>query len=395
MGAGDRGGFAGVRILLVSSSSGSRGGGELYLLYLGRALAERGHTPILWASKHSRMDELASGFASFGRVERCEYLNTYDRRLRSVRAFFDSRTAKQVLRSWESVRADFIHLNKQNLEDGLDLLKALKEIDTPSLCTIHLTQSARYLKAVAAGPRDAVSRRALQAYPGFLVTVLENRRTDLANFLGDSARIRMVSNGVPLFDLSKRESLRAAKRRELGIEDSQPLIVAVGRLVPQKRPLVFLEQASRVLKEQPQARFLWVGDGGLATAWDTEIHKRGLAHAVQRMGWQMDVTPFLFAADLFLHVAEFEGLPLAILEAMSAALPCAISRNLLGEMPFFDEHAAIAVDEDAAWASVLGDPEKLKSIGHRSRQLAEEHFSFGTMAANYEALYRESIAAAR
>lgn len=384
-----------MRILLVSSSSGSRGGGELYLLYLGRALAERGHTPILWASKHSRMEELANGFASFGQVARCDYLNTYDRRLRSISAFFDSAAAKRALVSWKAIGADVIHLNKQNLEDGLDLLKALKEIDTPSLCTIHLTQSAQYLRAIAAGARDIVARSALRSYPGLLVTVLENRRADLASFLGDSPRIRMVSNGVPLFDLSHRGPVRIAKRRELGIAEKQPLIVAVGRLVPQKRPLTFLEQASKILKQQPDARFLWVGDGELASAWDTEIHRLGLAHAVQRMGWQMDVTPFLFAADLFLHVAEFEGLPLAILEAMSAALPCAISKNLLREMPFFDDQSAIAVDDDGAWARVLGDAERLNSIGRRSRQLVEEQFSFGAMAANYEALYRESIAAAK
>jgi len=395
MDAGDRGDFANVKILLVSSSSGSRGGGELYLLYLGRALADRGHTPILWASSHSRMDELAKGFAAFGQVERCEYLNTYDRRLRSIGAFLDMKTADRARRSWEGIGADVIHLNKQNLEDGLDLLRALKAIETPSLCTIHLTQSARYLKAVGAGARDAVSRSALQSYPGSLVTVLENRRADLAAFLGDSPRIRMVSNGVPLFDLSQREAVRATKRRELGISEDQPLVVAVGRLVPQKRPLTFLDQAARILASQPDVRFLWVGDGAMANEWDQGIHQLGLAHAVQRIGWQMDVTPFLFASDLFLHVAEFEGLPLAILEAMSAALPCAISRNLLREMPFFDDHSAIAVDDDATWARVLGDREQLKGIGRRSRQLAEQQFSFGAMAASYEALYQEAIPTAR
>lgn len=384
-----------MKILLVSSSSGSRGGGELYLLYLGRALADRGHTPILWASSHSRMDELAKGFAAFGEVERCDYTNTYDRRFRSIAAFLDTKAANRARQSWERIGADVIHLNKQNLEDGLDLLRGLNAIKTPSLCTIHLTQSARYLKAVAAGARDAVSRRSLQSYPGALVTVLGNRRADLADFLGDSPRLRMVSNGVPLFDLSQRESLRVAKRRELGIAENHSLVVAVGRLVPQKRPLTFLDQAARILASQPNVRFLWVGDGIMANEWDQEIHRLGLAHAVQRVGWQMEVTPFLFASDLFLHVAEFEGLPLAILEAMSAALPCAIAKNLLREMPFFDDHSAIAVDDDAAWASVLGDREQLGALGRRSRELAEQHFSFGTMAASYEALYQEAISTAR
>ncbi len=158
MGAGHRGSAEIVKILLVSSSSGSRGGGELYLLYLGRALADRGHMPILWASSHPRMDELVNGFAAFGQVERCDYPNTYDRRLRSLGAYVDTKVTDRALQSWERIGAHVIHLNKQNLEDGLDLLRALRAIGTPSLCTIHLTQSARYLKAVLAGARDAISQ---------------------------------------------------------------------------------------------------------------------------------------------------------------------------------------------------------------------------------------------
>jgi glycosyltransferase involved in cell wall biosynthesis len=338
------------------------------------------------------MDELAENFASFGQVARYDYQNTYDRRFRSIGAYLDSATVRRVRQSWEAMGADYIHLNKQNLEDGLDLLKALRGMDTPNLCTIHLTQNARYLRAVAAGPRDAVSRAALHAYPGTLVTVLENRRTDLASFLGNSARIRMVENGVPLFDLSRAPAARVAKRQELGIAPTQPLIVAVGRLVPQKRPLVFIEQAAKILESQPDARFLWVGDGTLGTEWDTEVQKRNVSHAVRRVGWQQDVAPFLFAADVFLHVAEFEGLPLAILEAMSAGLPCAISRNLLQEMPFFDASSAIAVDNDASWAAVLGDHDRLLALGQRARRLAEEQFSFAVMAERYEKLYRESMA---
>src|SRR5688500_16843185 len=79
----------GMKILLVSSSSGSRGGGELYLLYLGRALAQRGHSLTLWASTHTRMDELANSFSGIGEVLRSPYRNTYDHRGRSISSYLD------------------------------------------------------------------------------------------------------------------------------------------------------------------------------------------------------------------------------------------------------------------------------------------------------------------
>lgn len=188
-----------MKVLLASSSSGSRGGGELYLVYLGQALAQRGHVVTLWASSNSRMDELARTFSRFGEVLRSDYENTYDQRGRSIESYLNFGASQRVASVWRKAAPDFIHVNKQNLEDGLDLLRAARLSGIPNLCTIHLTQSARYLKAKFSAPRDFVSRRALREYPGLLVTVLENRRCDLADFLGEAPRIRVIPNGVPLF----------------------------------------------------------------------------------------------------------------------------------------------------------------------------------------------------
>jgi glycosyltransferase involved in cell wall biosynthesis len=384
-----------MKILLVSSSSGSRGGGELYLLYLARALVERGHEPILWAATHPRMDELCALFAPVGRVVRADYTNMYDRRLRSIASHLDLSGARAAADSWRGIAPDFVHLNKQNLEDALDLQRAVRLSDLPSLATIHITQTAAYLRAKNAGMRDWISRRALDAYPGPLVAVLEQRTDDLRAFLGAQPRIRTVANGVELFDLAERQAIREAKRAELGVPADAPLFVAVGRMVPQKRPLHFIGAAKSIFRRVPRARFIWVGDGPLSDSWDATIAKQNLGYAIQRIGWQKNVRDFLFAADVFLHTAEFEGLPLAILEALSAGLPCAVTPNLLTEMPFFEADNSIAVGTDDAWADVFNDPARLRAIGQAGRRLAEERFSFARMAAEYETLYREVLAGRR
>ena len=384
-----------MKVLLASSSSGSRGGGELYLVYLGRALAHRGHAVTLWASSHPRMDELANTFSGFGDVLRSEYENTYDQRGRSIASYLNFGASRAVAAVWREAAPDFIHVNKQNLEDGLDLLRAARHCGVPNLATIHLTQSARYLRAKLAAPRDFVARRALRQYPGLLVTVLENRQRDLAGFLGDSPRLRMIPNGVPLFDLTHRASGRVSKRAELGFGTDDQLFIAVGRMVPQKRPLVFLEKAEQILRVLPEAKFLWVGDGALSGEWDVRVAAKGLGEKIRRLPWHNDVQSLLLAADVFLHVAEFEGLPLAILEAMSAALPCAITANLLGEMPFMTAGNSIAIGDDESWIGRLRDPASLRTLGAAARRLAEARFSFGKMAESYEALYRETMTARR
>jgi glycosyltransferase involved in cell wall biosynthesis len=93
------------------------------------------------------------------------------------------------------------------------------------------------------------------------------------------------------------------------------------------------------------------------------------------------------------HTAAFEGLPFAILEAMSAGLPCAITPNLMAEMPFLNENNSIAIGEDDRWVGVLSSPAQLQLLGQNGRKTAETQFSYNLMAERYESLYRESIAA--
>lgn len=382
-----------MKILLASSSSGSRGGGELYLLYLGRALAERGHEVTLWASSHFRMDELCEAFEEIGKVKRSDYRNTYDYGMRSVTNALNYVSSSRIAREWRALAPDIIHINKQNLEDGLDLLRAARLSGRPHLSTIHLTQTARYLRAQMAGMRDFMARRALKQDKGLLVCVLEERTQDLGRFLGDSNRARTVPNGVMLYDLSDHKRIREEHRNTLHIPSDHLLLVAVGRLVAQKRPFKFLELAERIHAKVPKTSFIWVGDGNMGAHWDAAVQDRKLNGTVRRLGWQSHVRDFLFAADAFVHTAQFEGLPLAILEAMSASLPCAITPNLLKDMPFLNEENSIAIGEDDQWVATLSNPERLRQLGANARRLAEEQFSFDLMAERYEALYKESIAA--
>ncbi len=376
-----------MRILLVSSSSGSRGGGELCLLYLARALADRGHELILFTSLHDRMNELSLAFSTIGICTRGPYKNTYDRRWRSLGSYLDVFTARTYTRFFPTTGPDVIHVNKQNLEDGLDLLRAARNSGIPNIAMMHITQSAAYLGAERAGLRDFVSRCALRKFPDLLVTTPGSREKDLVDFAGSADRVRTVMNGVPIPDLTTLREQRPKTRATLGIRDEELLFVAVGRMMPQKRPLLFLDRAKRALRILPNARFLWIGDGDLTTEFDAALVAKGLGDKIQRLPWQTDVPAFLAAADVFMHVAEFEGLAFAILEALAAGLPCAITPNLLGEMPFLNSSNSVAIGEDDAWLAAIQNP----AIGKAARELAESQFSYAKMAERYEAIYNEAI----
>src|SRR6266487_3999702 len=324
-----------MKILLVSSGSGSRGGGEIFLDYLGKGLADREHEVTTWMPAHPRMDELAGKVSRFGKVIRADYRNMYDYRTRTLATAFNWRTSRKIAPQWKKLKPDIIHVNKQNLEDGLDLLRAADRCGVPSVCRIHITQTARYLNARLPWLRDWIARRALNKYRGIIVTA---RRRAIEEFLRRSTRIETIFNGVPLVDLNQKQAMRAAKRHDLGLSSDDFLILGLARLVAQKQPFVFLELAKVIHQHFPAAKFLWVGDGKLSAQWDEWVAHESLGGVISRVHWQTDVLPFLFAGDLLLHVAKYEeGLPLAIAEAMAAGLPCAVTGDFAAEITFFHQ----------------------------------------------------------
>jgi len=379
-----------MKILFASSSSGSRGGGETFLVYLGEALAQRGHEVMLWASSHPRMDEVAARFGKFGAVHRAEYVNTYDRPRRSLGALLDRRTPTRAAREWTALKPDILHVNKQNMEDGLDLMRATQQMDVPSVCTIHITQSAAFLGAKAAWLRDWVSRRGLSGYRGALVAVSDARKADLTGFLRNGVEVAAIPNGVPT-PPPLPASERARRRAELGIAPDELAILAVGRMTAQKRPLLFLEIAARVAARVPEAKFFWIGDGPMAAEWDARAAALGIVSRAQRLGWREDVAGFLGSGDLLLHTAEYEGMPLAVLEAMAAGLPCAISEKLHKELPFLDEGNSIRVSDDNTLVEVLRDREELAKRARAAGELAAMQYSTEAMAAAYEELYQRRL----
>src|SRR5579863_8477691 len=146
-----------LRIALVSSSSGSRGGGEFYLCGLAEGLRALGHELVFVLAEHERMDELAALLVRFGEVRRIRYCNTYDRPLRCVGAMMARSDVRRLSAELAALRADVLHINKQNLEDGLDLLLAAQRSGSPTVATVHVTRSMHKLGSVGGFLRDWVA----------------------------------------------------------------------------------------------------------------------------------------------------------------------------------------------------------------------------------------------
>jgi glycosyltransferase involved in cell wall biosynthesis len=200
-----------------------------------------------------------------------------------------------------------------------------------------------------------------------------------------------VLNGVPWVDRDAMHSERQRKRAELGVSDGELLVLGVGRLVAQKRPMRFLSIAKQLHEQVPQTTFLWIGDGNRAAQWREAIARDQMGDFVSCAGWQPDVLPFFLAGDVLLHVAEFEALPFVLIEAMAARLACVVTRDLASELSFLDEENVMYVDDLPELAKKLADQETVAGVARAGWELVKDRLSAARMAESYEQLYRKVI----
>ncbi len=115
-------------------------------------------------------------------------------------------------------------------------------------------------------------------------------------------------------------------RAAFGVEG--PYIVAVGRYVPQKN-LDLLIWAVRVIADAGEkASLILVGEGPERPGLEALARELNLEDRVKLAGFRSDVPAFYKAADIFAMPSDFEGFPIAQLEAMYCGLPCVVSRHV-------------------------------------------------------------------
>ena len=120
-------------------------------------------------------------------------------------------------------------------------------------------------------------------------------------------------------------------RDEKKISGSQIVFICVARLAKIKNPMGLLRAFSCILPNCPDARLVYVGEGEERNSLEKFIKEHNLQTKVQLVGEQDNINDWLNMADVFVLVSKEESLPLALLEAQQAGLPCIVSKA--GDMP--------------------------------------------------------------
>jgi glycosyltransferase involved in cell wall biosynthesis len=132
-------------------------------------------------------------------------------------------------------------------------------------------------------------------------------------------RVRTIGVGLAKALTAPGQRDRAEARRLLSVPPGMHVVGTVGRLAFQKAPEDFVQALAGLRRSDVFG--VWIGDGPLRAKTERTARKLGLADRMLFTGERNDVAALLPGIDVFAMASRYEGLPCAIVEAMSAGLP--------------------------------------------------------------------------
>jgi len=358
-----------LRIALMIECDGP-GGAEIMMLDLATELRRRGHTvlPV----------NLANGTGWLGERFRDAGFEPVTFTLHRAIDIGATRELTSILRSF---RTDVVHSHEFTM--AIYGAAAARRVGARHVITMH-----GGLYYANAWRRRAALRWAANRSDALVGVSLATAKA-LRQHLGlDESRVHVVPNGIPL-----RIGLRDRVRKELSIGSDEQLIVAVGNLYAVKGHAVLLD-ALAMLRSRAGWRLAIAGRGEEEARLRAHADAIGIADRVHLLGFRDDVADILAAADIFAMPSLSEGLPLALVEAMSFGLPIVVSRTGgVPEVVTEDVEALLVPPSDSsaladALRTLMDDPMRRHRLGDAARARARRDYGIATMADRYERLYR-------
>jgi glycosyltransferase involved in cell wall biosynthesis len=370
-----------VRILHVLSERGFSGG-ENQLLATLRFLASRGHQQELVLDDRAQFKDAA------------RKLGIEFRELR-FRNNLDPIAATKLRGIYKESRPDLIHLACSRSHKigalagvfgaGLPPKVAVRRMDYPivnsPLRRWMYGKAVDRVVAISSGVRDAVLEIGV-----------------------DPSRIELIHEGVDTarFGELREPENRAAARQRLGLADTDFFGVTTASLHVRKAHDVLLDALGTV--EVPEGRkVVWLFGGDGPERQRLRARAATLPDSVEvRIPGQIDyVDDALAAADAFCLPSRYEGLGVALLEALSTGVPCIASEvGGMKDVLVSGESGIHVQPEDvtglaAAIQGLLDDPQLCADLGAAGKRRAEDQFDIEFMGQKTEALYLELIRQAK
>ena len=239
--------------------------------------------------------------------------------------------------------------------------------------------------------------RLLAPFTTYFVAVSEAARAYLQTVEWvPPTKVQVIPNAIDVPPPPSPAAVQAL-RRDWAAHPTAPLVGTVARLEPQKGLDVLLAALPRVREAVPDDDTTHVGQGALRDALAAQARALGVADVVIFAGPREDVWTVLAALDVFVLPSRFEGLSLALLEAMAAGKPV-VATAVSGSIEVVEDGVTgvlVPPNDPEALARglihVLGSPDVARRLGEAGRRRVAQRYTLPTVARAYEALYERLL----
>lgn len=366
-----------IRTVIHFTDSNTFGGTEQVLLQILEGLDRQCWRPVLFF--HS-MPELAP------LLKKAQHLGVKLRTVPRIQTIQDIGRLPGFIRALRAERPSIFHAH----------------LSWPLACKYGLVASVlTRVPAVVATAHlyfDLRHRRLLHAQPRLIAACVDRylavSRAVADQLIGDfgipASKVQIVQNGVSIARFSRPAN--AALRAEFVLGTS-PVVLMVGRLEKQKGQRYLIEAATQI----QEARFIFVGEGPDRAALEAQAQALGVGERVAFLGHREDIPDLLACCDLFVLPSLYEGLPLAILEAMAAGKPV-IASDIRGndEVVINGETGLLVPDADStalagAIRAVLSDHAFAQRLAEAGRARVCHEFAEDNMVSNVAQVYDDTL----
>ncbi len=368
-----------MNILLTIGTPDMSGGPKMACLYT-RELLRRGHRVVVVCGAGEQGHAIVKSLADAGASVFCET---------GFEKLFGRKLISRMASIINAQRIDCV-ISGQQIDLKIAALAARKS----GVCCIAFLQGpARFFGSwLTRSIKSVAYRIVLNRYVSHVICVSEGvRRQHVEQFGFDKRHANLLENGVDIGGMNVASADEAAAcRAELGAGPGDVLMLNVGRLDPLKGQDVLIRAFAAADFGQRRTKLAIVGDVTSSTDRAGIVYldrlrqlvtDHKLSDRVKFVGWRNDIPQLLAASDMYVHSSYWEGLPLAMLEAMAAGKPV-ISTDCSDDPSGFMRgiHGQVVRRGDvAAMTSALEQmvelsDEQRQQMGRAGHRLAEEYF---------------------
>lgn len=210
-------------------------------------------------------------------------------------------------------------------------------------------------------------------------------------------KIMFVPNGINLKRFNKHEQDYKEIRSELGLEE-EFIWLAVGRLVEVKDYHTMIKAFAEVVKCNPHARLLIVGEGVLRETLESYVQSLQLENHIMFLGIRKDIPRLMNASDAFVISSIWEGMPMVLLEASASELPM-VATDVGGNGEVVEDGVSGYLARPADASDLSKTMQKMMSLskdareemGKKGRAFVLAKYDIDAIVLRWESIYGELL----